>query len=37
MLPLSLTSVSEPYELVQRKGALLSPAAELFVKAFTQQ
>jgi DNA-binding transcriptional LysR family regulator len=34
ILPLQLKSRSEPYELVTRHGAVLSPAAELLIKQF---
>lgn len=34
ILPLQLASRSEPYQLVKRRAAVLSPAAELFMKIF---
>jgi DNA-binding transcriptional LysR family regulator len=34
ILPMRLKSRSEPYQLVTRRGAILSPAARLFVQAF---
>lgn len=35
ILPLELTSRSEPYQLVTRRGAVLSRAAQLFLQSFT--
>jgi len=34
ILPIQLKSRSEPYQLVTRRGAVLSPAAQLFVQTF---
>ncbi len=34
ILPLRLKSRSEPYQLVTRRGAVLSPAAQLFLRSF---
>jgi DNA-binding transcriptional LysR family regulator len=36
ILPLQLRSRSEPYQLVTRRGSVLSPVAQLFIDEFSR-
>ena len=37
ILPLQLQSRSEPYQLVTRRGSILSPLAQLCIEEFTRE